>query len=62
MEKILICKMYSVFFFDKGMSRLESISDFLRIHTELKLYGFALCLSSIDEKSINYYFVSNNLS
>lgn len=28
----------------------------------LKLYGFALCLSSVDEKSINYYFVSNNLS
>lgn len=41
-------------------NRLDVVENFFRNHGELKLYGFALCLDSFGEKSINYYFVSND--
>lgn len=41
-------------------NRLNIVENFFRSHVELKLYGFALCLDSVGEKSINYYFVSND--
>ena len=34
------------------------IDDFIRRHSELKLYGFAICIDTDDKKSINMYFVS----
>ena len=47
-------------FFPKDISLLKSVSQFLSHHKELTLYGFALCLSSVGERSINYYFISTN--
>ena len=45
-------------FFSKNTSRVESVFKSLHFHTELKPYGFALCLSSMGERSINFYLVS----
>ena len=47
-------------FCPKGISRIRTISQFLSNHKELTLYGFALCLSSTGERSINYYFISTD--
>lgn len=43
-----------------GKTRLDVVDTFFRNHDEMKLYGFALCLDTLGEKSINYYFVSTN--
>lgn len=41
-----------------GFMLSNLIDDFIRQHSELKLYGFAICIDTDDKKSINMYFVS----
>ena len=41
-----------------GFSLSDSIDEFIKRHSELKLYGFAICVDDKGKKSINMYFVS----
>jgi len=45
-------------FFEKNPNIVNAVKKFLSYHTELQLYGLALCIDSTGKKSVNYYFVS----
>lgn len=56
---IYIAKLIEKYFAKQyNLTLVDSIKKFLKLHSELKLYGFAIGIDSKGQKSINIYFVS----
>lgn len=56
---LYIAKLIAKYFANQyAITLADSINKFLKLHLELKLYGFAIGIDSMGQKSINLYFIS----